>query len=526
MLAPTDWRASPGPCGPTLTNVMQATDISVLPDSLANLQAAWRKRHEGVRAVARKNVAPVRYMPCKYGICCCQPGFVRKVAVELSAVLRRRNIDGAVTGGEIVLMWIIERYEHPDPEVANAVRLGNRASKEVALALGCEASTVRKFTQVATCNLRPFRPILVAVHTTSDAPPPAPDTALEVRQTRSNSGEPKLYTVPEWCQSELNPNDTISVSCLPMSQRHTAIAGFHGQAYLLMSAIDEPHLIWSPGQDDKPKRIRRTRTSRKGPDLAEDDRPLTDDVDMFGPAASKDSSANEDGLLPQDWEFLNVQARDEDEAIHSSDGFEDLIDAVLKRNQTRPLLERAAQRSGQPETGAHSDRPRSSSSSSSSSDSSSTSRPREPLIGGLKRTRADGSYRWGAFTLTWRKFKIGSKPAWQATCPYHGDYDSRGSLRTACTRSRQVNQTNDDYTTEASQKVLEDLKKWLVVALQFDNKAAHQRCKLQQEVEEPSGSVSMADSDAMPPPPASAARRRRASASQSSQSASVKRQKQ
>ena len=57
----------------------------------------------------------------------------------------------------------------------------------------------------------------------------------------------------------------------------------------------------------------------------------------------------------------------------------------------------------------------------------------------------------------------------EASCPYHGIVGPGGSLQTACTRTRKVNE--DSPECDSSLQVLSGLKQWLALALTVNSKA-------------------------------------------------------
>ena len=74
-------------------------------NSVNGLADAWERRHQGVPSAARNTaVKPVRYSPCRFGICVCKASVHRTIMARLVTVVKQ-NYLSEVMAGEVVLIW-------------------------------------------------------------------------------------------------------------------------------------------------------------------------------------------------------------------------------------------------------------------------------------------------------------------------------------------------------------------------------------------------------------------------------------
>ena len=471
------WKVVPNPVGDCISGLVHASDtISGLQgSSLKDLASAWMNRHVGVRAAPRATgVGPVRYSPCRLGLCVCgSASYPRAAAERLSKFLKRQSVEDLT---HLVLHWQSTHWKHDDPDMqnwlmANPSIAADDEQQNALVAMGFRKEDEDLWAQVAWCLLRPFRATLLEV--TPSLKQNASAGGIIVQEVLDADGLPKLYTMYTWFGDRMHPGMCYSLAAYRFSDREAPVGQIHGQAYLAVPPLEELPDFWSANAHAS-KKIQQANPKARRQALAEA-------VDRLIQGSAHQDRA---GQIPEDHEGDEGQNTEQDVDEEVSDDGLPSVGMVIEE-----LYEAAVDFPADPAPGSSAStatRPSaetdSSSSSSSSASSASTSSDEEndyPKLRevGLRKVRNKESWKWGPFRFTWRRpvdrSGIAGKPSWQATCPYHGDAGPDGTLRTACTRTRKLD--TSDIEADISLQVITTLKHWLLKSQSIDTKAQHQK---------------------------------------------------
>eukprot|EP00971_Amphidinium_carterae_P351932 6492343-Amphidinium_carterae.1 len=351
---------------------------------------------------------------------------------------------------------------------------GEDFDENIAFRLGMRLEHTYVYTHVAACCLRPFRPTLVKLEPVpvSEGGSASGDGQVTIlRQSMDEHRKPQPFSLYSFFDEHLKVASLHDIKVCKLSTRQSPVSHFHGQAYILVpQAEDAWRRVWS-GKRDLLVIGRRVRGKK---------RPLHEMLHESGPAQKARMAAGQrdrDTAADREedpWADL-APVVDEDE---SED--EELVQALLDAATLPQPPQRVPSTSA---TSCARPPPRSNSSSSTSSSSSSSDSPSQPNDGlaalrkqkGLRQT-SENTFKWGPCTFTWRKPVETRPPAWQATCPYHGELNQHGHLQTACTRTRTLKHSSDPCSVE-SLDVLHALQCWLLEGKHHETKAAHQKIK-------------------------------------------------
>eukprot|EP00971_Amphidinium_carterae_P193733 3844207-Amphidinium_carterae.4 len=245
------WWAVPHPLGVCHIATFAATDIAgacLSSRQLLALEAGWRARHEGIRALPRKAGVPLnRYSPCLYmGHCVCQPGYVRTMTTRVSAILKANAVRDIVAG-DIVLQWRVSCWRHANPDLEEAALDNEAFDATSARNLGFFMHHTWLYSHVAVCNLRPFRPVFAELELLPGYVINASNgfQIIALQQVLDN-GQPKIFSIYEFFEQRLPQRGFLDVKVCKMSSRQAPIQEFCGQAFILVpESADTWQRVWS-----------------------------------------------------------------------------------------------------------------------------------------------------------------------------------------------------------------------------------------------------------------------------------------
>ena len=452
------WHAFPSYWGASFFATMPATAATVPSRNIKALADSWEHRHVGLVAAPRMDEVPAkRHVPCRFGVCVCEPRSpVRLVSLAITAFLRTLPQED-LTNGNLVLRWRTVSYEHSDADISQATP--EDVNENELEALGFEKVVRQTYVHVATTNLRPFRPIFLELAEAADHVQNNVDTdVVELMPIGDSDGKPRLFTLYEWSQERLQANKIHDVAACYLSTRRAPIASFRGQAYVVIPTDLVDKRVWSGAVDLMPSRRARARV------------PFYRQVQRQ-PADRRRVHASETSAEPEPVDGMGGP---------SIEMWDDVAPLEGEVAVPDPVAELVAV--GVADAAVPDGRQRSSSSSSSSSSSTSSQRSSScssedtfPALRqkGLRKIKNKMSFKFGPCRFTFRPGGARTAPSWQATCPYHADVLADGSVQTACTRTRKID--GGDVSSPQSQAVITSLQDWLSRAGDFESKLAHQK---------------------------------------------------
>ena len=459
----------PWPTVSLCPTALHAVDTVVSVGTQA-LEDAWKKRQRGLLAQPRDpSVRPVRYNPCLFGRCVCQGGSVTVALARFIAFVKTLPAED-VASGKIIITWqpylidedseVSVRDHHPDAAG------GQRNEESPELAGGIPRLSLQPLhTHLSLCQLRPWRCTLLLL--TKD------DSSLRVTKFRPvlEGGVPSFFSIYDWMH-ELRPDMLWEVEVATLSSRHAPVSQVAGTAYVPSSdSLGPGARIWHGDVFEKKLKADKRKRRKKRPAH-----------EVLGSANIRERVV---GVDREHGAFESNTASTPDLNPASADtAFDEDFSslAAVAEFDIDDSADEMAEEAAQVEAGQHS--------SSSSSDSSSTSSSSDVLLTveepptasaeapalpdrvEVQRHVHTGTHTWGPFRLTYRRPTPSQRPAWQATCVFHGRYAVDGRLVTRCTRSI-VLQDDNPASDEAQQK-LRTLYSWLLAGPAARSKAAHQ----------------------------------------------------
>ena len=456
------------------TNALQAVQ-PVLESQVPDLVGKWQARHQGLLTAERDaEVKPIRFSPCRFGVCVCKPGFHRTVLARVSRFIKSLDVEDLT---DVVLTWKGYLLDDPPPHE----RRSNKVPSPIVSVAWTSAQEVGSgahispdlHTHISLHQQRPWRCTFMEMSVSTKTGHQHDDPGHALLQPVLQNQKPVLHNVYEWAYQSLRPDFAWDVHVAYLSKRHAPVPSLCG----LVKAVSQANSVrlWLGEAFEKCRPRRRRPIHEVCAELLRDPRPQRDQA----VAAPEDDWDLADAVSEADEEGFLAELEVEDEAPEQQQ------DAAVLSN---------APSSGSSSTSSTSSSKSSSSSSSSTSSSSSSSSSEAGDEGGagqsagirssenvaqdaMKRAVQEGTHKFGPFRITFRRASPSQKPGWQATCLFHAKYGQDGKIQTRCTRSATLPDSSQD--SPHSLECLRALYTWLLAGEGIDNKTEHQALQIQ-----------------------------------------------
>ena len=236
MCAPEAWLTLPQMDWPTLIASQNALHpVNTNATLLGPMEEAWSVRHHGQKAVPRDDrVAPVRYSPCRLGVCVCKGEFHPRLLQRMVKFLRQHE-QKDLLGGHLVLCW--EGFEVAAGELftnqafvkemgwskrdVDARKLAVRESVNV---VGAGESMRKIYVHISLCQLRPFRATFVEIEVLEGQ-----DWCF---QAKCDQGVPLLQTMYQFLH-KLRPDWAWDITSHRLSERMSLLPCIDGRVALV-----------------------------------------------------------------------------------------------------------------------------------------------------------------------------------------------------------------------------------------------------------------------------------------------------